>query len=66
MKDGDKLDLIWGVKAIAAELGIPERRAFYLVENGRLPAKKEGRLWVSSRSALRRHYADALGKEQAA
>jgi hypothetical protein len=53
-----QLELIWGVKAIAAELNISERRAFYLLENRRLPAKKEGHLWVSSRPALRRHFAD--------
>jgi hypothetical protein len=49
-------DLLWGSKAIADEIGIPMRKALRLLEAGRLPAKKAGREWCSSRSALRQHF----------
>ncbi len=46
-------DLLWGAGAIGRELGIPERKVFYQLERGNLPAKKIGGLWVSSRTKLR-------------
>jgi hypothetical protein len=53
-------DIIRGASAIAAEIGVTRRKAFYLLENKRLPAAKEQGVWISSRSALRRHYADLI------
>jgi hypothetical protein len=44
---------LWGAKAIGDELGLPERKAFYLLEKGLLPARKIGRIWVSTRKELR-------------
>jgi hypothetical protein len=44
-----------GGEAVAAELGISRRRAFYLLETGAIPARKVNSLWVSSRSKLREH-----------
>ncbi len=44
---------LWGAKAIGDELGLPERKAFYLLEKGLLPARKIGRIWVSTRKQLR-------------
>lgn len=57
-------DLLRGCPAIAAEIGETERRTFTLLQARAIPGKKELGLWVSSRSALRRHYAEALNKQQ--
>jgi hypothetical protein len=46
-------DLLWGAAEIAAELAIPERKVFHLLENDMLPARKVGGSWVASRSRLR-------------
>ena len=37
-------DLLFGAKAIAHELGISERQAFYILEHGYVPATKAGRV----------------------
>jgi hypothetical protein len=50
-------DLIWGVASIAAEIGRNSRQTFHMLENGKLPAAKNGGRWVASRSGLRRHFA---------
>jgi hypothetical protein len=48
------LDIAWGCRAIAAELGRPERAVFHLLTKGALPcAKKIGNRWCADRSALR-------------
>jgi hypothetical protein len=49
----ENLDLIWGAEKIAVALGVPTRKASYLLECGRLPAKKVGGRWVASRAKLR-------------
>jgi hypothetical protein len=46
-------DLIWGAAAIAAELGIGERKAFYLLDRKLIPGRKVGSLWCASRRQLR-------------
>lgn len=38
----DDRDLLYGVKAIAAHLGITERQAYHLIEIGELPTFKLG------------------------
>jgi hypothetical protein len=48
-------DLLWGAAAMAAELGIPTRKVFYLLETRAIPAKKLNGLWVGSRRVLREH-----------
>ncbi|HEV7417902.1 MAG TPA: DNA-binding protein [Tianweitania sediminis] len=48
----DKLDLIWGVSAIAKIICRTDRQTFRLVEAGELPAKKVGGRWVAERSKL--------------
>lgn len=48
-----KLDLLWGAEAIASEIGVSARRAFYLLETGSLPAKKVRGRWVAERGKLR-------------
>lgn len=52
---GQKPDLVWGAKNIGAEINKTEKAAFHLLEKKMLPARKVGRQWVASRSALRRH-----------
>lgn len=44
--------MLWGAARIAEALNINVRQAHYLLEQGRLPAKKIGRRWVASRQAL--------------
>jgi hypothetical protein len=51
----DKIDLIWGAKAIGAALNLNERQAFLQLEAGRVPgARKWGRKWSASGAVLRR------------
>ena len=49
-------DLLWGAQAIADELGISRRKAFYYLESSTIPAKKIGGIWVGSRAALNEHF----------
>jgi hypothetical protein len=46
-------DLIWGAAAIGAEIGVDERKTFYLLARRFIPARKIGGLWVASRRELR-------------
>ena len=57
-----ELELIWGAASIGRELSVSTRQAFYLLESGRLPAKKVGRQWCTSRKALRQYFADISGE----
>jgi hypothetical protein len=60
--DGDSLadDLLRGANAIAAFLGLDRRQAFYFLQKGSIPAVKEGSVWVTTKSRLRRHYNEGL------
>jgi hypothetical protein len=49
-------DLLHGAQAIADELGISVRRAFYLLERSQIPAMKVGGTWTASRCRLRQHF----------
>jgi len=42
-----------GAAAIAEEIGRTLRQTFYMLEVGRLPAEKVGRLWVTTPRRLR-------------
>jgi hypothetical protein len=55
-------DLLWGVRAIADELGIDVRRAYYMLQRQHLPGIKCGTLWVASRSALRARFNGEPGR----
>jgi len=55
-------DLLSGVRAIAVEIGEPERRTYYLLENKLIPAGKLGSVWVASRAKLRRHFDRLTGE----
>lgn len=51
-------DILWGVKAIAGEIGVSERKAYYMLGQGYLPGQKIGDTWTASRTKLRRHLLD--------
>jgi hypothetical protein len=51
-------DLLWGVDAIAAFIGVPLRKAYYLIDAGKIPVRKFGhRTITASRVELRRLFA---------
>jgi hypothetical protein len=52
----NELGVLRGAQQIAAAIGLPARRAYFLLEAGLLPATKEGNLWVTTRARLQRHY----------
>jgi len=51
------LDLVWGCRAIARRIGKSERKTYYLLENGLIPARKIGREWFTTETALHQHFA---------
>ena len=59
------VDVLWGTKAIAAELGLGQRQAYYALERGLIPATKRGRRWVASRKILAEHFGRVLNKAAA-
>ncbi len=53
-------NILWGALAIGREANILDKdgnvelpKVFRLLELGRLPARKNGRLWVSTKEAIR-------------
>ena len=58
-------DVLRGVRPIAAFIGETERRTFYLLEKGLIPAGKQGANWIASRRVLTQHYARLTGGEAA-
>jgi hypothetical protein len=64
-QQGDCLgeDFLWGVGAIARELGLTRRQTYYQLENGKLPAKKQAGKWLASRTGLRRHFGSIISGE---
>jgi hypothetical protein len=57
-------DLLWGVKAIAAEIGLSERVTYWQLETGLLPAGKSGNTWVASRQNLRKHFLEITAERR--
>ena len=55
-RNSKNLDLIWGAEAIGEYIDANPRRTFYYLQNGLIPAKKVGELWVASRKSLHRHF----------
>lgn len=49
-------DLLYGAGAIAEFLGIPSKIASNKLTARLIPAGKEGKVWVASRSNLKEHY----------
>lgn len=52
----DKLDLLWGCRAIAEAIGRTERATYHMLEAGELPARQVGQRWVASRRKLLQHF----------
>jgi hypothetical protein len=51
-QDGNAIDLVWGVEAIAAVIGRTPRQAYHLLASGHLPARQVGNRWVAERGKL--------------
>ena len=49
----EHLDTLWGARAIGEYVGLGERQASYLLENGHLPGRKIGDRWIATREELR-------------
>jgi hypothetical protein len=58
-------DRLTGVEAIAAFRGESRRRTAYLLEKERIPAGKEGRIWIASKRVLREYHCRLTGGGQA-
>ncbi len=56
-------DLLWGAQEIGEAIGVNRRRAFHLLANGRIPARRVGKKWVASRAALHAFLASASASE---
>jgi hypothetical protein len=54
-------DILRGVKDIAAFIGDDEKATNHKLATGKLPAGKEGKQWIASKSVLREHYAKLTG-----
>jgi hypothetical protein len=48
----DDADLAWGASNIARAINVNERKCFYMLESGHLPARKVGGCWVASKRRL--------------
>ncbi len=53
MADEVKDDVLWGVQAIADEIGRTDRQTYHMLASGSLPGRKVGGHWVCSRKVLR-------------
>ena len=49
-------DVLRGCANIAAFIGLDERQTFHALQRGYLPASKEGKVWVTTKTRLRAHY----------
>lgn len=52
MQSHEKMSPLWGAEAIGKVINKNERQTFWLLQNGMLPARKVGALWLSDRDAL--------------
>jgi hypothetical protein len=52
-------DLLRGADEIGAFINRDRRQTFYLLQTATIPAFKENRLWVASKSILRKHYTES-------
>jgi hypothetical protein len=56
-------DILRGVPQIAKYAGQSEQQTYFQLSKGRLPAWKVGKIWVSTKTAIRRRL---LGEDQEA
>jgi hypothetical protein len=54
-------DKLSGASNISKFINEPERRTYYLLEKGLIPAGKLGNTWIASKAKLRGHYAKLTG-----
>ena len=67
MEEGLSGDKIRGMKAIARFVDEPERRCYYLAENGLLPGVfKQGATWIGLKSEITKGYQLAAQRGAAA
>ncbi|HEV7436606.1 MAG TPA: helix-turn-helix domain-containing protein [Pseudorhizobium sp.] len=52
----DRLDLVWGIHAIAQVIGRTDRQTYDMLASGHLPARQVGNRWVAKRDALERFF----------
>jgi hypothetical protein len=53
----EKLQIVWGAKAIGRVIGRTERQTHYLLERGAIPAaRKVGAQWCASELGLRAQF----------
>jgi hypothetical protein len=57
------LEIVRGVRKIAKATHNTERRTYYLLSKGLLPALKEGSVWVTTMGRLRDFYGGGPEKE---
>jgi hypothetical protein len=59
----EKLDLVWGAKAIGEEIGTTEPQTHYLLGAGLIRcARHIGKRWVADRQNLRREFSGGPDK----
>ena len=58
-------DMLWGAESIAEFLGINKRQALWKLENGLIPAGKNGRVWIASKRKLIEHFSNVTSGEAA-
>jgi hypothetical protein len=51
-------DILRGAQAIADFVGLNLRDTWHRLERGFLPANKEGAIWVTTKTRLRKHYSE--------
>ena len=56
--DDDLDKLLWGCAAIGEAIGRTERQTYHLIITDQIPAKKIGKVWVSTLRRLRTHICD--------
>ena len=49
-------DILRGCAAIAAYIDREPRETFYLLQGSMLPAFKQGRIWISTKTRIREYY----------
>jgi hypothetical protein len=55
--------MIWGAEAIAQVIGVKKQKAYYLLQRGRIPARKVGDEWVAEEGKLLAYLTDTDSAE---
>jgi hypothetical protein len=65
VNEESRADLLYGVPAIAAHLGLTDKQVYHMRDRDKLPTFKMGGKVCALRSALARHFADLEAKATA-